>query len=148
VFADPTGAVIGVWQPAAHTGAQLVNEPVSYCWSELATRDVDGAKAFYSAVFGWDSATGTDGPMAYTEFKVDGDSIAGMFQMAGMMPDDVPPHWGVYFAVADCDATVDAASGLGASVAVPAMDVPIGRFAALTDPHGAFFRVIKLASES
>ncbi len=52
VFADPAGAVIAVWQAAAHKGAELVNEPVSYCWTELATRDVDGAKAFYSAVFG------------------------------------------------------------------------------------------------
>ena len=27
VFADPLGAVIGLWQPESHTGAQLVNEP-------------------------------------------------------------------------------------------------------------------------
>ena len=147
VFADPAGAVIAVWQAAAHKGAELVNEPVSYCWTELATRDVDGAKAFYSAVFGWDSAT-TTGPMEYTEFKVDGDSIAGMFQMAGVMPDEVPPHWGVYFAVTDCDAAVDAATGLGASVAAPAMDVPVGRFATLIDPQGASFRVIKLSEQS
>ena len=27
VFADPVGAVIGLWQPKQHTGAQVVNEP-------------------------------------------------------------------------------------------------------------------------
>src|SRR5204863_1392260 len=48
VFADPTGAVFCVWQPAAHRGAQMLNEPVSFCWNELATRDLNKAKDFYS----------------------------------------------------------------------------------------------------
>ncbi len=145
VFADPSGAVLGLWQPRLHTGAQLVNEPGTYCWSELATHDIDGSKAFYSSVFGWGSHTESAGPMDYTEFKVDDDSIAGMFPMGDMMPAGTPPHWGVYFAVADCDAAVGTATRLGATVVAPAMDVTVGRFAVLTDPQGAFFRLIKLA---
>jgi predicted enzyme related to lactoylglutathione lyase len=47
IFADPLGAVIGIWQPGAHLGAQLVNEPGTYCWSELITTDLDASKAFY-----------------------------------------------------------------------------------------------------
>ena len=47
VFADPDGAVIGLWQPGQHMGAQLVNEPGTYCWSELMTDDLAGAKVFY-----------------------------------------------------------------------------------------------------
>lgn len=30
-FADPTGAVFGVWQPKTFTGADLVNAPNSLC---------------------------------------------------------------------------------------------------------------------
>jgi uncharacterized protein len=146
IFADPTGAVLGLWQPGIHTGAQLVNEPGTYCWSELATRDVEGAKTFYATVFGWDAHTEQSGPMAYTEFKLGGNSIAGMFEIGGDMPADMPPHWGVYFAVADCDAAVGTASTLGATVIQPPMDIPVGRFAALRDPQGAYFSVIKLSS--
>ena len=46
VFSDPAGAVICVWQPRAHQGAELVGEAGAMCWHELATRDVEGAKAF------------------------------------------------------------------------------------------------------
>ena len=53
VFADPTGAVFGVWQPKAFAGADLVNEPVSLVWNEVHTRDTDTDKAFYNSVFGW-----------------------------------------------------------------------------------------------
>ena len=52
-FADPTGAVFGVWQPKAFAGADLVNEPVSLTWNEVHTRDTDTDKAFYNSVFGW-----------------------------------------------------------------------------------------------
>ena len=54
VFADPTGAVFGVWQPGTFHGAGVVNEPGAIAWNELNTRDLAGAKEFYGAVFGWD----------------------------------------------------------------------------------------------
>jgi predicted enzyme related to lactoylglutathione lyase len=50
----------------------------------------------------------------------------------------------VYFAVADTDASAEKAKGLGATVMVPPTDIPPGRFAALTDPQGAAFTIIKL----
>ena len=53
VFADPTGAMLGLWQPKKHLGAGLYNEPGAFCWFELMTRDVEGAKKFYGSVFGW-----------------------------------------------------------------------------------------------
>ena len=55
VFADPEGAVFGVWQPNQHRGAKVVNEPGSLNFNGLDTRDLEGAKAFYGAVFGWDA---------------------------------------------------------------------------------------------
>jgi uncharacterized protein len=146
VVADPTGAVLGIWQPGLHTGAQLVNEPGAYCWSELATHDPDSAKAFYAAAFEWDASTEPMGPMEYTEFKADGRSIAGMFPIGGTMPAGMPSYWGVYIAADDCDGTVAMATSLGANIVTAAMDIPIGRFAGLKDPQGAYFSVIQLAA--
>ena len=53
----PDVAAISVWQPGDHKGADVVNEPGSLTWNELACRDVDGAKALYGAVFGWSGET-------------------------------------------------------------------------------------------
>ena len=44
VFADPGGAVIGVWQPKTFTGAELANEAGAFAWNELNTRDLPAAK--------------------------------------------------------------------------------------------------------
>jgi hypothetical protein len=145
IFADPTGAVIAVWEPRAHQGADLVNEPGTFCWNELATRDVETAKKFYEAVFGWGSETNTFGPGTYTEWKVGDRTVGGMMEMGENMPPSVPPHWLVYFAVADCDATVEQAQKLGGSVFVPPIDIPPGRFAVIADSQGAMLAVMKLA---
>jgi hypothetical protein len=60
------------------------------------------------------------------------------------MPAELPPHWLVYFAVDDCDAAVAHVSELGGSVKMQPMDVPPGRFAVVSDPHGALFAVMAL----
>jgi predicted enzyme related to lactoylglutathione lyase len=144
VFQDPTGAFLSVWQPGEHKGAQLVNEPGTLSWNELNTRDVETAKSFYSAVFGWNCETMEMGPITYTEIKLNGSPVAGMTGMHNV-PDEVPLHWLVYFAVDDTDATVAKAQELGGSVLVPAMDIPPGRFAVVADDKGAHFAVIKMA---
>jgi predicted enzyme related to lactoylglutathione lyase len=146
IFADPLGAVIGAWQPGQHPGAQLVNEPGTYCWSELVTSDLEVAKAFYGAVFGWgaEDQGPPGGPPMYTEWKVDGNSVGGMMLKPEQMPAEVPPYWGVYFAVADADASVARAQELGATLQMPPMDIEPGRFAMLVDPVGAMFNVLAL----
>jgi uncharacterized protein len=144
VFADSTGAAISVWQPKEHHGAGLVNEPGAFCWNELHTRDVEGAKNFYQTVFSWDGVTQDMGGMAYTEFKLDGKSIAGMIAMGDEYPAEVPAHWLVYFAVEDTDATVAKVTSLGGAVVSPPMDSPAGRFAVLRDAPGALFAVITM----
>ena len=52
IFADPTGAVLGVWQPGTFIGAEIVNEPGALSWNEVNTRDPGAAKVFYGSVFG------------------------------------------------------------------------------------------------
>lgn len=144
-FMDPTGAAFGVWQPITHTGAELANEPGAFCWNELATRDIEAAKAFYKAVFDWEGTTNAFGPTTYTEFKVGGDrTAAGMREMGKDDPPQVPAHWLVYFAVADTDAAAAKAGGAGGQVVVPPMDIEPGRFAVISDPQGAAFGVIAL----
>ncbi|GAC1368563.1 MAG: VOC family protein [Actinomycetota bacterium] len=147
VFADPAGAVFGVWQPGSMKGAQLVNEEGTFGWPELITTDVEGAKVFYGDVLGWGAKThGTDGPGAYTEWQVAGRSIGGMMAKPEGMPAEVPPFWGIYFLVADADAAVVRALELGGSVRMPARSIPQGRFATLSDPTGAVFSVIAMSA--
>jgi predicted enzyme related to lactoylglutathione lyase len=145
VFADPTGAVFCIWQPDAHKGAELVNQPVSLSWNELATRDMTAAKAFYSKVFGW---TPKGNPMPdggeYVEWQLNGKPVGGGLTMGSMYPPQTPPHWLVYFAVQNTDDTVKRAPELGGNVLAPAVDIPQGRFAVLADPEGAPFAVIQL----
>jgi predicted enzyme related to lactoylglutathione lyase len=147
VCIDPTGAAFGLWQPNRMTGADLVNVPVSLSWNELSTRDMAAAKTFYTKVFPW---TAKSNPMPdgseYVEWQIDGKSIGGGMQMGAQMPAQVPPHWLVYFAVANTDNTLKRAQELGAKVMMPAMDIPQGRFGVLTDPQGAAFAVIQIAA--
>jgi hypothetical protein len=145
IVADPLGAVIGLWQPNQHTGAQLANEPGTYIWSELITTDLEKSKAFYKAVFGWDAEDQgpPGGPPAYTEWKVGGKSVGGMMLKQEDMPAEMPPNWGVYFAVADTDASVAKAQKLGASLFMGPTDIEPGRFAVLADNVGAVFNILQ-----
>jgi predicted enzyme related to lactoylglutathione lyase len=147
-FVDPAGAVFGVWQPKSFAGADLVDEPNSLCWNEVLTRDGQAERAFYPAVFGWTAgrAPFEGAPESYVVWELDGKPVGGMMEMTDeYFPPEVPPHWAVCFAVADCDATVATAREHGATVTTEPMDMPIGRFANLIDPQGASFSVMKLA---
>jgi uncharacterized protein len=145
VASDPTGGVFAIWQPKAHFGAGVMGDPGSFCWNELQTTDVEKAVAFYTGVFGWTTKTDSSGgEYAYTELANQGRPNGGMMKIGPHMA-GAPPHWLVYFAVADCDASVARATELGANVFVPPMDIPkVGRFSVLADPQGAVFSVIKL----
>ncbi|MCA1847320.1 MAG: VOC family protein, partial [Actinobacteria bacterium] len=146
VFADPAGAVIGVWQPGRHIGADLANEPGAFCWNELNTRDPEKVTPFYETVFGWNANPLDMEGMRYTEWRVGDRSVGGMMDIRGRVPDEVPNHWLVYFAVDDCEAAVATATANGGSVFVPPTDLPGsgGRFSVLADPHGAAFAVFRM----
>jgi len=144
VCTDPTGAFFGLWQPGQHKGAQIVNEPGSFGWNELDTRDMDAAKSFYTKVFTWTAKTDGEGADAYTEWQLDGRSIAGGMVMGSQFPADVPPNWLTYFVVADSDVTVAKVKALGGTVMMPGMDTDQGRIAVVTDPHGAVFATIQM----
>jgi len=151
VFADPTGAVFGVWQPKSFPGADLVNAPGSLCWNECLTRDVEADRRFYPAVFGWTAGRPSfDGaPDSYTVWQLGDTQVGGMMQITDdMYPPEVPAHWNVCFAVADCDATVAKATEAGGAVVGGPIDMPIGRFAQLTDPQGASFAIMQMGASA
>ncbi len=139
VIVDPAGAVVCCWEKLGHAGAGLVNEHGSLIWNELITPDPSAISGFYSEVFGWRpeimSMDGSD----YTVMNVDGAGVAGAMATPA---EGIPPHWGVYFAVDDCDACVATAREAGGTVLMPPMDTPVGRMAALADPQGATFSVM------
>jgi predicted enzyme related to lactoylglutathione lyase len=142
---DPTGASIGIWQAGDHTGAEVVNEPVSLGWNELMTRSPEEAKAFYSAVFGmtaapWDVPGGRD----YVVWQVDGKMVGGLLAMDDEnFPPEMPSNWAIYFVVPDADAIAAKAGELGGATMVEPFDAPgVGRIAILADPHRAVFGVI------
>lgn len=148
VLKDPTGAVISIWEPKTHYGADLVGVPGSVCWSELSTRDAERAKEFYTALFGWGLKESTDG-MPYTELSNGGEGIGGILAMVGDHWQGIPPHWGIYFAVENCEQTVEKAKSLGGSLHVPPTDIPkVGKFAVISDPQGAAFSVIQLLPQA
>ncbi|MGH2720138.1 MAG: VOC family protein [Actinomycetota bacterium] len=143
-FVDPTGAFTGIWQPGTHKGAQLATETGTFIWNELNTRDTEAAKAFYGAVFGWESETHQMGPTSYTEFRIGGKPVGGMSDMAAMnVPPQVPAHWLVYFGVDDTDAAVATVQANGGSLRVGPMDIHPGRFAIVADPAGAHFAILR-----
>ena len=149
VFTDPTGAAFGIWEPGTFAGAELVNEDGSFGWNELGTRDVDAARGFYGNVFGWSVEEQDMGEMGtYHVWKGGEDSRGGMMDITGRVPDEVPNHWLVYFTVPDADAAAEAAKANGGEVTFGPIDIPVGRFAMIQDPHGANFAVMAPTEET
>ena len=137
---DRQGAAFAVWQPQDHIGCRIKREPRAVMWNELTTSDRSDATDFYTGLLGLDSGE-MEGAMEYTLLKAAGDDVAGVMQITEEMG-PVPPHWGVYFGVANVDDTTSKADSLGATILVPGTEIPgIGRFAVIQDPQGAVFGI-------
>jgi len=117
--------------------------PGQFNWNELLTTDVDGAKSFYTKLFGWKTVP-MPGGMPYTILKKDGEDVGGL--MKSPVP-GAPAQWVAYVSVADTDQSAKSATALGAKIVVPPFDIPkIGRIALLQDPQGATFGLFQPAS--
>jgi predicted enzyme related to lactoylglutathione lyase len=141
VINDPQGATFCLWHPNMHIGATIRDEANTLCWNELMTPDAAASRDFYKAVFGWNLKPSPE----YTEIYVGEVPIGGILQITKDM-EGMPANWSPYFAVDDCDATVEKAKSLGAQIHVPPTDIPnTGRFSVMSDPQGAMFDIIKLS---
>jgi predicted enzyme related to lactoylglutathione lyase len=162
VCADPSGARFGLWEPADLRGAQLVNAPGAWNFSELHTPDADGAARFYAAVFGWvvegldmasQQPTGMFRVEGYGDFLAQRDPEIRARHEANQAPGGftdavallgslgaapgAATDWGVMFAVDDADAVFERATKLGAGVITPLFDTQYTRMGTVEDPQGA-----------
>jgi predicted enzyme related to lactoylglutathione lyase len=142
IVADPTGAPIGLWEAKLHRGFGRRDEPGSVSWCELITDDAASASQFFQTILG---VPAEDMPMqgySYTLLGPTEGRGAGIMSKTPEMG-AMPNVWGVYFEVADTDATVAKARDLGATVLNEPTDIMPGRWAMLADPQGAPFGIIK-----
>jgi len=169
VLTDPDGAMLCAWQPKNHKGATVVNEHGSLNFNNLATRDVDAAKAFYGAVFGWETLALPAGVFwtlpgygDHLEQRTPGlreqmtqmgapegfiDVVAVLNPIAS---DDsaTPPSWNVTFAVDDAVAAIGTARQLGGDVLAGPVEAPWTRLAVIKDPQGATFIAAQFVPEN
>lgn len=169
-FTDPEGATISVWQPRRHRGAFAVNEHGGVNFNDLYTRDLDRAKEFYGAVFGWDTLELGPG-MTMWAMSVYGDFLeelnpgmrAQMVEMGApagfenvvasvspIEPEDTASsaRWGITFAVNDADAAAATAQALGGRVLSEPTDLPWVRTTTIEDPQGATFIASQFVPEN
>ena len=169
VLSDPEGAVFCIWEAKEHKGAKVVNEHGALNFNGLATRNPEGAEAFYGAVFGWRILPLPSGVMwtlpGYGD-HLEATSPGLRRQMVEMgAPDgfiDVvaavepiadddsasPAHWSVTFGVDDVDAAAATAKELGGDVVAGPFDAPWTRMAVIKDPQGATFIASQFVPEN
>jgi predicted enzyme related to lactoylglutathione lyase len=157
ICADPSGAQFRLWQAGKRLGAQAVNEPGAWNFSDLYTPHPALGIAFYSDVFGWvfdDVGFGimvrVPGYGDHLQATIDPEIHArqGTVQAPPGFADAVgwlvpleaeeAPHWHVTFTIADRDDAVAAARRLGGEV-VSIDDSDWTSTALLRDPSGATF---------
>ena len=143
---DPTGAVIGFWQPAA-PGTLHTTYPGSLCWAELNTWDGLRADEFFAALFGYSQRQIGDGhAVDYTTWSRGGATMLGRLQMnKNWAAPGVGAHWMLHFTVdprRGTDAAVDRVLELGGRVDFEPYDGELGRIARVADPSGAVFALI------
>lgn len=143
---DNVGASVAFWQPGQHCGASLVNEVGCFCWNELATREPEKSRQFYSDLLGWNFDVNENSPSPYWMIKNDGRQNGGVIQMTEGWG-EAPPHWAVYFTVADIDAFIDKHKSLGGTAHCEPFEMQVGRMAVVADPQGASFSVIQMSVE-
>jgi uncharacterized protein len=161
VCADPSGAVFGLWQATEHRGAELVNAPGSWNFSDLTPRDASEAEKFYGTVFGWEcnpfemsagekaaiwrvpgygAFLAARDPELY-ERQADAQAPDGFADAVAILNPEPTGHgsgrWNVTFAVADADASFSRALSLGATVVAPLFDTMYTRMGTVADPQGA-----------
>jgi len=121
-----------------------LNGPGQFSWNELLVNDVEVAGAFYTKLFGWQTAP-MPGGMPYTIFKKNEMFVGGMMKLP--MP-GVPPHWLNYVTVEACDVSAARITELGGKIMVPPFDIPnVGRIAVAQDPEGATFGIFQMAAK-
>jgi hypothetical protein len=120
-------------------GERTSHAPGTFSWADLTTTDTDGAKAFYTGLFGWGTE---DNPIpeggVYTMLKKGEKNVAAL----SAAREGQPSVWNSYVTVESADDSAAAAGEQGGTVVMEPFDVmDVGRMAVIQDPTGAFFAV-------
>lgn len=117
----------------------------TFTWYELMTSDPEAAAPFYRDVVGWTPQQVPEAPIPYWLLQGRQGLAAGLM---GLSAEDgaagKQPGWLGSIETDDVDATARLVEALGGSVHVPPMDIPgVARFAAVADPQGAVFGLMR-----
>ncbi|MGW2260964.1 VOC family protein [Streptomyces sp. NPDC001780] len=142
IAADPAGAVLGIWQAAAHPGTAVSGPPGTPVWNELFTRETASVARFYESLFGYEAEPA--GPAGTNELtlRLEGRPVASLHGLGRALPRDRGAHWMTSFEVADTDAAARLVTDLGGRVLEAPRDAGRGRTATVTDPEGAVFTIV------
>ena len=111
----------------------------AFSWAENNSSEAEAAKAFYKALFGWDTVETRIGAGMTAIFQLHGADVCAL---SGMRPDQLArglaSHWNSFVTVDDVDALLDVVTGHGGAVEHGPDDVADrGRLLAIQDPAGA-----------
>lgn len=143
IIADPTGAVVALWQSKLHIGSQLSQENGAFSWTELITTEPKKAEEFFVELLGLSAVPMPNAPMDYTLLMVGEAPAGGIMQRPDEMG-EVPAHWMNYFQVEDCEASAAKAKSLGGTIVMAPYDTGgPGTVAVIQDPQGGTFSIIQ-----
>jgi uncharacterized protein len=144
IIQDPGGAHCSLWQGMTSTGIGIAGEDNAFCWADLFTTEREIGKKFYSALLGWNFVPGAGKDESTYLHIMNGEQMIGGLAPAEFMRPGVPPHWRIYYQVADCAEATKKATGLGAMLYVPPMTIEgAGVMSVLADPQGAVFALFQ-----
>ena len=158
---SPSGSRTSTSARGSSTSTARVN------FNDLATTDVEGAKAFYGAVFGWGlldmggeggcgrcraTATtwrsSTRAPASASARWARPAASSTPSRACGPIATMASAAWSVTCGVDDADATAAKAEELGGTVVVAPFDAPWVRTSVIADPQGATFTANQFKPEN
>src|SRR3954447_11924034 len=102
-------------------GTRTRHAPGTFSWVDLTTNDAEAARAFYSALFGWElEDTPVPGGGTFTLCKVGGEPVAGIPGSTEI----APPRWNNYVTVASADGDGREGGRLVAELIEQPFDIP------------------------
>lgn len=145
VIQDPQGAFICYWESGIMAGSTIANEINTVCWNELATTDLEAAKEFYSAIFGYGDKDSTD---EYFQFSVNGEVRGGARELSEVEAKMMPAYWGIYFRVDDLASATSKIEAAGGRVLTEKMNADKIEFQSCMDNQGAVFMICQFEDAS
>ena len=141
VIGDPSGAVIGIWQPGSFPGFTVINEPGAVLFVAIDVHNYQAQTTFYRHVFGWEPAEEEVDGHHYAGFMdpETGRPLAGIGDEVENLEPGEDPGWGIFWQCDDLEAAAGRVRSLGGTVIKRPEDGGLGRSARVADPTGARF---------